>query len=525
MSLLGQRLRQEREARGLPFLQIELDTRIRANIIQSLEEGDLENLPPEPFLRGLIRSYATYLRVSPQELLDLYEADTTPAPPPPTSTRQRPTATQHTPAVRPETFEPRTLPPSADSAPRPWVRLPEQNQEPQPPVSRSGARRAPVFNEPPAKPVESAQPPNVEPPRLPASMPEPVMPPPQDPLTRLRRRLPLAPPSPKPKNPFLASGREKRPSAPPPEPPETLPPPERLERSTPKTRTPEYKPPIPKPEPKSFGKEPAQVSEAAAPELMPIARTRAGWPIRLGQVPRSSVILMSVAIVSGLLACGLFAFTHLAPMALSVATGPTATATRIQGTAVPTSLPGTSPTNIPTIAATAPPFTPVPIVVAPTARATPKSTLAATPTDLNLDIDAREPITAHIGIDGETVFNGPIAAGQSLSWSAKESLYMRVENPKGASIRFNAKAILALNFGERSLIERQWVLKNGRPASVSPAPPPTPKAGASEPVKSVAASATPTQAIQTAAPTMTLPASTPTQTKPPAPTRTLTPFS
>ena len=83
MSLLGQRLRQEREARGLAILQVELDTRIRGNLIQALENGDIETLPPEPFLRGLIRTYANYLRVDPQEMLDLYAADTVPVPPPP----------------------------------------------------------------------------------------------------------------------------------------------------------------------------------------------------------------------------------------------------------------------------------------------------------------------------------------------------------------------------------------------------------------------------------------------------------
>ena len=61
MSLLGERLRQAREQRGVAPLHAEMDTRIRAAVIQALEQGHYENLPPEPFLRGLIRTYSAYL--------------------------------------------------------------------------------------------------------------------------------------------------------------------------------------------------------------------------------------------------------------------------------------------------------------------------------------------------------------------------------------------------------------------------------------------------------------------------------
>ncbi len=501
MSLLGKRLREERQARGLPFLQIELDTRIRANIIQSLEEGDLENLPPEPFLRGLIRSYANYLRINPQELLDLYEADTAPVPPASPLSHARPVAAPHTAALRPELDQPADARPATTSSSKTWVRVPEENPPPPPSPSRSGSGPAAFRGEPSARPAQADYS------RQPPSVPEPLAPTSQDPLTRLRRRLPLAPPSPKPKNPVLPSGRDH--NAPPSLPPETLPPPERLERPTaiPKRPVPAREPPAATMETSEQGPEPGPPAQA---ELAPIARSRGGWPINLSQVPRSSIILMSIAIVSGLLACGLFSFTRVAPAILSIAANPTATPTRLAPTAAPTSLPGTSPTSIPTIAATAPPFTPVPIVVQPTAKATPRRTVEAGSTQLNLDIDATQVITAQIGIDGAIVFHGPIAAGQSQSWSARESLYMRVENPKGASIRFNTKSILALNYGERSLIERQWVWKDGKVVATTPVPPPTPKPGAGQPAISL--------------PTVP-PAATPLPTKPLVPTPTLTPYS
>ncbi len=503
MSLLGKRLREERKARGLAFLQIELDTRIRANIIQSLEEGDLENLPPEPFLRGLIRSYANYLRITPQELLDLYEADTAPAPPAPLS-QLRSISDAHAAVSRPEqSDQPTNSGAVAAQSPKSWVRVPEANASPPPSIPRAGAHPPPTSGEP------ATQSPRANSYHQPASVPEAVSPPPQDPLSRLRRRLPLAPPSAKPKNPVLPSGRDRF-AAPPLTPPETLPPPERLERQPviPKR-------PVPAPDqpmPTIVTSEPGLGADANVhPELVPIARSRSGWPINLSQVPRSSIILMSIAVVSGLLACGLFSFTRIAPAFLSIAAIPTATPTRLAPTAAPTSLPGTSPTSVPTIAATAPPFTPVPIVVQPTAIAAPKRTVEAGSTELNLDIDATQPITVQIGIDGVMVYNGPIAAGQSQSWSAKETLYMQVENAKGASIRFNTKTVGALVYAERTLMERQWILKGGKPIATMPVPPPTPKPGSGQPAISL--------------PTTALPTSTLSPTKPPAPTPTLTPFS
>ncbi|MBI3740490.1 MAG: helix-turn-helix domain-containing protein [Chloroflexi bacterium] len=82
MALVGDYLRHARETRGLAPLQIEIDTRIRANIIEALEAGDFSQLPPEPFLRGLIRTYAAYLGADSQEALRLLISDLT-APPKP----------------------------------------------------------------------------------------------------------------------------------------------------------------------------------------------------------------------------------------------------------------------------------------------------------------------------------------------------------------------------------------------------------------------------------------------------------
>lgn len=467
MSLLGQRLRQEREARGLALLQVELDTRIRANVLQALEDGESENLPPEPFLRGLIRSYANYLRIDPQEMLDLYAADTIPsaAPAPRGTFVKRPTAAPRPPATRP---------PGAD-----------------------GARgKVAAHSEPPAAPIHAPTEPASSTP-LPTSMPEPVA----------RRRLPLAPPSPKPKKPVLPIVKSP---LPPSLPPETLPPPETL------------------------APEPTAITETV---LVPIAETpieskiehvpaasRRARPMRLPRnvlgMPAPAAILFAIAVVFAFLACGLIATTRLAPtVATLVASQRTATPTLVARTATPTGVPGASPTGVPTIAATAPPFATVSgnITPVPAATATPRSAPAGT-TALNLEIQATQAITVQVGIDGLMVFNGPMAPSASSSWSAKETLYLRVENLVGATVLFNGRKQGALNFGERSIFERQWVLNAGgklvgatpqRPTNIVPTATPAPPISISSVPAPISA-----------------PTSTPTPSRTPAgPTPTLTPFS
>ena len=133
---------------------------------------------------------------------------------------------------------------------------------------------------------------------------------------------------------------------------------------------------------------------------------------------------------------------------------------------------------MPTFAATAPPFATVSgnPAATPTARTTPRRTIEAAPTGLNLDIDATEKVTVQIGVDGVLVFSGTMEAGSSRSWSAKDSLYMRVENAKGAAIIFNSKTQAARTFAERTTMERQWKLDaKGAAISAPPvAPPPLP---------------------------------------------------
>lgn len=71
MGELGQLLREARERKGLSFAQVEEDTRIRQALLEALEEEDLGKLPSGIFRKGLLRSYALYLGLDPNEVMAL----------------------------------------------------------------------------------------------------------------------------------------------------------------------------------------------------------------------------------------------------------------------------------------------------------------------------------------------------------------------------------------------------------------------------------------------------------------------
>ncbi len=359
-------MRQAREARGISPLQVEIDTRIRANVIQALEEGEYESLPPEPFLRGLIRSYANYLAVDAQEMLDLHLADMTPATPPPDA--------------------PRT--PLSNKSVTPPALLVSRPIEPPAPIA------PPVQN---IATTPSPEPPAAEPPKF---TPPPTLP------------------------------------------PETLPPPEHVEH----TETDESTP-------------------SALPFLAHI--TRRGLPLPV-------LVLVAIAIILSCIALTLVVITQAGPAVLSLANGGrTATLTRAPATRTPTLNPGAAPTSVPTFAVTAAPFATFPgnptATVPAAARRTPEAT-----SGLNLSVDVTQTITIQVGLDGTMVFNAQMQPGQSNSWTAKNSLYVRVENPRGATLSFNGnvKWFGAKTYAERTVMERQWELNDkGVIVSVAPVAP------------------------------------------------------
>lgn len=71
---LGTALRVEREKRGLDMEDAANRLKISARLLRALEEGDEQSLPPLAYTKGFIRSYASYVGLSTEEVSDALAA-------------------------------------------------------------------------------------------------------------------------------------------------------------------------------------------------------------------------------------------------------------------------------------------------------------------------------------------------------------------------------------------------------------------------------------------------------------------
>lgn len=78
---IGSRLGQAREERGLELADAAAATRIRARYLAALEEERFDQLP-DGYARTLLRSYAAYLGLDAERLVDQYDARFPPRPTP-----------------------------------------------------------------------------------------------------------------------------------------------------------------------------------------------------------------------------------------------------------------------------------------------------------------------------------------------------------------------------------------------------------------------------------------------------------
>jgi len=61
MGSFGDRLRREREQRGISLEDVALTTKIRAGLLQALEGEKFDRLPGGIFNKGFVRAYARHL--------------------------------------------------------------------------------------------------------------------------------------------------------------------------------------------------------------------------------------------------------------------------------------------------------------------------------------------------------------------------------------------------------------------------------------------------------------------------------
>jgi cytoskeletal protein RodZ len=72
MSELGRLLSEARAAKGASLAEVEAGTRIRQKYVEALETGSFDDLPRGAVARGFLRSYADYLGLDAEQVLQLY---------------------------------------------------------------------------------------------------------------------------------------------------------------------------------------------------------------------------------------------------------------------------------------------------------------------------------------------------------------------------------------------------------------------------------------------------------------------
>jgi len=71
---IGATLREARVRKRLTLQQVEEDTKIRTKYLQALEDDDFEALPGRAYAKGFLSSYASYLGLDPQTMIDEFNS-------------------------------------------------------------------------------------------------------------------------------------------------------------------------------------------------------------------------------------------------------------------------------------------------------------------------------------------------------------------------------------------------------------------------------------------------------------------
>lgn len=69
---LGAFLKEEREKRGFTLQEVGLSLKVSLKILQGIESGDNSNLPAKAFVKGFVKSYAQYLKLDVNHVLELF---------------------------------------------------------------------------------------------------------------------------------------------------------------------------------------------------------------------------------------------------------------------------------------------------------------------------------------------------------------------------------------------------------------------------------------------------------------------
>ena len=76
--MVGEILKKRREELGRDLREISNNLRIRYDYLKALEDGDLEKLPAEVYIKGYIQEYAKILDMDPEPLINTYTLQSAP---------------------------------------------------------------------------------------------------------------------------------------------------------------------------------------------------------------------------------------------------------------------------------------------------------------------------------------------------------------------------------------------------------------------------------------------------------------
>lgn len=72
MKKTGEILKKAREEKGLSLHEIGLSLKISSKVLKAIEEGDESQLPAKTFLRGFVQSYANFLHLNSDQVLEVF---------------------------------------------------------------------------------------------------------------------------------------------------------------------------------------------------------------------------------------------------------------------------------------------------------------------------------------------------------------------------------------------------------------------------------------------------------------------
>lgn len=75
MKTVGQVLKEEREKKFYTLEEIEKATKIRRELLEALEKGEYQKLPPPTFIQGFIKNYGKFLRLDIEKLLAIFRRE------------------------------------------------------------------------------------------------------------------------------------------------------------------------------------------------------------------------------------------------------------------------------------------------------------------------------------------------------------------------------------------------------------------------------------------------------------------